>query len=468
MNVDYESMFIDDNYTCDLTIFQGLRTKSQQQNENQSNQSKRFRLNKDISMEYFYDYDLENEIDNEIKQKNTQDSEESNNLITYQDIAYNTLRNALTRSPVLSASPSSSSSSSSLSSSLSLTCSPDKQDSTMIDSDFYKNFENLLNSKPINKMFKYNLDDSLNLTRKDTLIYLIERNISNGILAPFDQYAYFKLQTKSSNNQATIENKHVYNYYNIRKISKLTRTYNVEDRHFLKHNNLMPSCVSALLMPFFFDIFNMSELNLLGDKTVKIMLNLKKYHIAQKYLDELTLISCVSENLVWNCLALFKLKQKESNALYYFNFYLTYFYLQIYLEQLSSQMNNRFAIKEEIKRSLNIGFILSHLLDALIMTGLFKHGDYLKFKDFFQEKQRFDHSLEQTYLDNSIKNVSQTAETCFPLKLKNLCRIQIRKNLVNYNLKTLNQLALPESMKNFLVFSEDMDLIFFKKTRLFK
>jgi hypothetical protein len=240
-------MFIDDNYTCDLTIFQGLRTKSQQQNEDQSN-TKRFRLNKDISMEYFYDYDLENEIDNEIKQKNTQDSEESNNLITYQDIAYNTLRNALTRSPVLSASPSSSSSSS-LSSSLSLTCSPDKQDSTMIDSDFYKNFENLLNSKPINKMFKYNLDDSLNLTRKDTLIYLIERNISNGILAPFDQYAYFKLQTKSSNNQATIENKHVYNYYNIRKISKLTRTYNIEDRHFLKHNNLMPSCVSALLMP---------------------------------------------------------------------------------------------------------------------------------------------------------------------------------------------------------------------------
>lgn len=465
MNVDYESMFIDDNYTCDLTIFQGLRTKSQQQqqNENQSN-IKRFRLNKDINMEYFYDYDLENEIDNEIKQKNTQDSEESNNLITYQDIAYNTLRNALTRSPVLSASPSSSSSSP-----LSLTCSPNKQqlDSIMIDNDFYKNFENLLNSKPINKMFKYNLDDSLNLTRKDTLIYLIERNISNGILAPFDQYAYFKLQTKSSNNQATIENKYAYNYYNIRKISKLTRTYNIEDKHFLKHNNLMPSCVSALLMPFFFDIFNMSELNLLGDKTVKMMLSLKKYHIAQKYLDELTLITCVSENLVWNCLALFKLKQKESNALYYFNFYLTYFYLQIYLEQLSSQMNNRFAIKEEIKRSLNIGFILPHLLDALIMTGLFKHGDYLKFKDFFQEKQRFDHSLEQTYLDNSIKNVSQTAETCFPLKLKNLCRIQIRKNLVNYNLKTINQLALPESMKNFLVFSEDMDLIYFKKTRLF-
>jgi len=62
--------------------------------------------------------------------------------------------------------------------------------------------------------------------------------------------------------------------------------------------------------------------------------------------------------------------------------------------------------------------------------------------------------------ENSIKNVSLTADICFPLRLKNLCRIQIKKSLINYNIETLDRLDIPSATKKFLMYTDELDLIY--------
>lgn len=511
MNIDstsFESSMIIDQDTYDLTVFNtDFSTKQSYKLNRCFEQSddympnKRMRLEDDCDETSNCDFDsedLDNDTDNESIRTNCfktnhnclNDSQisdidlgDSADTKNYQQIAYRNLRNALAEksfclSPFRSTSSSSSSSSTSRSSSLSV--SPKLTDQLLIkslevidlrDNDLLENFENLLTRRPINKMFKYSFNQ-LNLHRKETFIYLIERNMSNKILSPFDQYAYLKLKNGKllNTNLISDQTKYDFNYCNIKKISKLMRTLNVREKSFLKQNNLMPNCISSLLMPFFFDIFTMSELKLFGDETVNIMLNLKQTYKAQVYLDEQTLTSYLTENIVWNCLALFKLKLKDLSddqtlRMGYFNYYLTYIYIRMHLDYLLSGIRTD-SCKDLLKRSIELGFVLPHLLDALILTGLFKHCDYVKFKKFFQEKKKRVQCIENVYLENAMNNVSQTADICFPLKLKNLCRIQIKKSLVNYSVDSLNQLAIPNSTKRFLMYNDELELIYTKKSRL--
>lgn len=403
---------------------------------------------------------------------------------TYQQMAFRHWRNALVEttfcSPFRSSTAlksSSSSSSSNSSQSNSLSSSPKLADQILIQSleminfkeeKLVENFEAILANKPLNKMFTYAFNQ-LNLNRKETFIYLIERNMSNKILSPFDQYAYVKLKNIKSfasltnTNLINLNERYDFNYYNIKKLSKLMRTMSVHERNFLKQNNLMPSCVSSHLMPFFFDIFSMSDLKQIGDDTVNKMLGLKQaFKATQLYLDEHTLTSYLVENLLWNCLALFKFKltdlvaDSKTTRMGYFNFYLAFVYIQIHLEQTKDTFL--------VKRLNEYKQILSHLFDALVLTGMFAHGDYVRFRQFYEEKKKRFQCLENVYLENAIRSIAPTADVCFPLKLKNLCRIQIKKSLVNYNMDTLNKLNVPVSTRKFLLFSEEMEIIYSKKS----
>ena len=373
----------------------------------------------------------------------------------YQEIAYRYLKNSLTTEDVICSSPKTSDQL--LIKSLEVIDLRENVSSS-------DNLEKLLMDKPINKMFKYSFD-KLNLQHKDILIFLIERNFSYKLLSPFDYNAYLKLKPSRELISKIISQQsiHDFNYYNIRKIAKLLRTLHPADRNFLKQNNLMPSCLSNLLMPFFFDIFSMSELKLYGSETVNTMLSLKQAYKAQVYLNELTLTSCLDVNVIWNCLALFKMKMKYRNAdeetirMGFFNFYLSYMYIQIHMGM--SARNSK-----DLQHSHELTSVLNRFLDALILTGYFKHKDYVKFKNFYNEKKKPIQSIEQTYYENSMRNISLTADVCFPLRLKNLCRIQVKKSLVNYDTETLDSLGIPSATKRFLMYTDELDLIYSKKS----
>lgn len=377
-------------------------------------------------------------------------STDTNETENYQEIAYRYLKNSLIEDVICS--------------------SPKTGDHFLVKSlevidlrenvSFSDNLEKLLIDKPINKIFKYSFD-KLNLQHKDILIFLIERNFSYKLISPFDYYAYCKLKPKQelTNRIISQQSIHDFNYYNIRKIAKLLRTLHPQDRNFLRQNNLMPSCLSNLLMPFFFDIFSISELKQYGCESVNIMLSLKQAYKAQVYLNELTLTSCLDVNVIWNCLALFKLKLNSQHAdedtvrMGFLNFYLSYLYIQIHMGMTAQNSN-------DLKHSNELASVLNRFLDALILTGYFKHTDYVKFKKFHDEKKKPVQSIEQAYYENSIKNVSLTADICFPLRLKNLCRIQIKKSLINYNIETLDRLDIPSATKKFLMYTDELDLIY--------
>ena len=357
-----------------------------------------------------------------------------------------------------------------------------------------KSLESML--KPISQILKYNL--KLNITRKDTLIYLIERNNTNKIFSPFDLFAYSRLKSTNLNKlvetltiQHLSETKNDYNYLNIRKVSKLLKRFSLNDKNFLKQNNLMPNCLSSFLMSYFFDIFSMTELQKYGKNTVGLMLNLKRSIKPQLNLDAQSLTSNLTENIIWNCIILFRNKFDYKKTVLrngFLNFYLSYLYILINLEMVVTEIqrtNLHFdanSIRTEIKRTIELNFMLPHLLDAFVLTGHFQPRDYFDFKKFFEDKflhkkienqplsshdinynnNRSINDIEEAYLNSAMKNLSQTADTCFPLKLKNLCRIKIRNSLTICAWESLDNLNIPNTTKRFLMYEYEIENMYMK------
>jgi hypothetical protein len=380
--------------------------------------------------------------------------------------------------------------------------------------------------RPINKIFKYGLNN-LNLMKKDTLLFLIESSSASRIVAPFDELAYARLTKMSGGlldtaacfGSASVANvsasKLDFNYQHIKRLHRLLKevSYNPLDRKFLKRNALLPNCVSNLFMPFYFDVFRMTEMQSLFNKEqVELVLNLKKsfaVKTSQLMLDYNVLTSYFKENVVWNCLVLFKYKQPkreltQSVRLAYFNFYLSFVYIQIHLESVvfyhqnsmnshNSSYNNK-VVKDHMKKAIELGLLLPCLLDALISNGLFTHTDYVKFKRFCRKQlllkppQAFpgkreggnvqqnaeDSSfrkvaidLESKYYENATKSVEAKCETCFPLTLKHLCRIKVKNCMTQFDVKAVNSLNLPGAMKSFLLFDDEIGRNFLRNRNLF-
>ena len=375
--------------------------------------------------------------------------------------------------------------------------------------------------RPISKLFRYSLNSRLNLTKKETLLFLIESSHANRITAPFDQLAYSRLTKLNILDAAAAESvddnsKLDFNRMNIKKLSKLLRlvNFNPLDKTYLRKNPLLPNCVSTLLMPFYFDIFKMTELqSVFGTKEqIALVLNLKKayaHKTTQLLLDYNMLTSYFKENVIWNCLTLYKYQMKKrgesvASRMAYLNFYFSFVYIQIHLESVvlffsggggssESQWNtieNKLVKEQHMKKVIEMSLLLPALLEALIENGLIKHVDYIKFKRFYA-KYRFLNDnknnsnknisnnnnnnnnrgrsidLESRYYENCMKSVEGKCESCFPLKLKNLCRMKIRECMEPLNLSAVNKLSLPSSMKSFILFDDEIGRNFLRNRNLF-
>lgn len=319
--------------------------------------------------------------------------------------------------------------------------------------------------------------------RKETLVFLIEQNFQNRIKSPFDLFAYNRLKSGSAFKDASIDtktSKFNYNYLNVRKLSKLLNFYeNPLDKKYLKQNNLLPCCVGQFLMPFYFDIFKVSELNQLSREEIDMNLLLKRTYKSHIYLDYESLIGNYKENILWNCFILFKYKFSSTQTLRmeFFNYFLALNYSYQHLEHVVShlqslnQPKHAQMISEHLSKALDLSMTLPFLFDTLILTGMFKHSDYVRFKAFAQSRLMFSSqgkqlSLERVYYENSLKNICHKAEHCFPLKLKNLCRIKIKEQCDKFDSAQVNKFAIPKTIKCFLMFEDELREFYLKYKNL--
>lgn len=308
----------------------------------------------------------------------------------------------------------------------------------------------------------YNLKD-LDLSHRATLSYLIERNISNAIVSPFDQYAYSKL-TKTSMD-ANLRKAKSYDNYNsckLKYLSNLVKQFKLTDKEYLKRNQFLPSAVSSFLAPFLFDIFTVSDLERLGTTTVETILNLRRSFTPRKFLKKDYLMSEISQDILWNCIALYKFKLPSGSNLRMglFNYYLSYIYMLTHLELvLKSKDYNASLLNEYSKKIADLEKLLPILLNALILNGLFKHSDLHNFKRFIKNNHKTcQANIESAYYKNGIKHLSSVVSTSFPLSLSSLCRIKIRNNLKQYDSMTINQLNLSQHMKETLMFNKELKM----------
>lgn len=313
----------------------------------------------------------------------------------------------------------------------------------------------------------YNLQ-CLNLTDKETLLYLIERNLSNSIMAPFDQYAYTKLTNNALGStlpDASSFDK--YNSFKIKKLDELSKTYTLNSRTYLKLNSFMPSAISAFLSPFFLEIFTISHLDQLGSKCVNKMLNLRRTStLTKKTLNREQLFENITQNLIWNIIALYKLKAPSGGNILVrmglFNFYLSNVYMLTHLERLVASLQSSQAIQSKIesftKKITELKRLLPALLKALYKNGLFNGEDFHAFKRFCADKLASveSKSLEHDYYSCAKEQISCYVELNSPLSLTSVCRNRIRSVLNVYEADVFDQLELSKIHTSFLMFDEEL------------
>lgn len=340
----------------------------------------------------------------------------------------------------------------------------------------------------------------MHIMRKDTLTFLIELNLKNNIQSPFDLLSYERLKKINRFNldaylSEPSTSKYNYNYSNVKRLAKIIKMPEINenplDRRYLKQNNLLPSCVSTFLMPFYFDIFKVTELNQFSQEQIQMMLCLKRSYKAQIYLNYESLISYFRENIVWNSFILFKYKFFSDNAklrMGLFNFYLSFVHILTHLELVISYHQKQLQlqtvpmadssqhqlIKDHIKRGIELTNCLPYLLETLILTGLFKQADLVKFRKFYTTKylllnrttshQQQAYNLDVVFYEQAYRAVElkTNAGQCFPLNLKNLCRIKIKDSMSNYNAGNVDKLNIPKSVKSFLMYDNEINDFFLK------
>ena len=322
--------------------------------------------------------------------------------------------------------------------------------------------ELIINRRTYLTVPQYSLN-CLNLSDKETLMYLIERNVSNSILAPYDLYAYTKLtNTPLESLLAKISVFDKYNSLKIKKSYEMSKTYSLNSKTYLKSNSFIPNAISAFLSPFFLEIFTVSDLEQLGSKCVRKMLNLRGIHIHRSSLHE-QLFENISQNILWNIITLYKFKIKCDNPairMGLFNFYLSYVYILTHLECLIHSDNEPLQANLEsyIRKTNELRRLLPMLLQALYQNGLFKNEDFHAFKQFCAERQTKmeQNSLENKYYTTAIEQISSSMCTISPLSLASLCRLKIKSSLNVYDLEEVSQLQLSKPVISFLMFDEEL------------
>lgn len=326
-----------------------------------------------------------------------------------------------------------------------------------------ENLEILLDTqtRAFRNSFKNNIDN-LDLNDKETLFFIIDRNLQNCVVPPADIFAYSKLNKMASLENLNVKRYDRYNCLKINHIHKLSKKYDINSKPFLKHNTLLPGSIAYYLTPFFFDIFSMNNLKGIDKKTVKFMLYLKKSYTQQKQFDSVQLNSNIQQNILWNCIALNNLKfvRNDTMRMGMFNTYLCFIYVLTHTELLitnSHHIGHRISTAEESKISM-LKDLLPFLLDALILNGHFTQSDYYKFKQFALIKLRGnEENIETNYYRNSLKYVTMHPKLQSPLNLSSLCRITIKDSIKKFNRETLAELKLSKATENFLMFENELN-----------
>lgn len=210
------------------------------------------------------------------------------------------------------------------------------------------------------------------------------------------------------------------------------------------------------------------------------------------------------ENIIWNCIVLFKFKLYQtptdgtesqlfggsgrSNSSgfnnYFINFYLSFFYIRTHMELVLLKIKDNAALSETMRKKLaDLDSYLPQLLNALVLTGNFTQLDYHRLRRFCMKqgydvddiddtiesslasKTRRRRSIDLTgeYFKNVIKSVQPTFQTAFPLKLKDLCRIKIRNSLNQLDSTSIAQLNVTPDVQSFLLFDNEIRQILMKK-----
>ena len=330
-------------------------------------------------------------------------------------------------------------------------------------------------------LLKYNLDN-LSLNRKDTVLFLIEKNLRNHIVSPFDQLAYMrmrKLGACAAYRNLEFSREHDYNYKSITQLHKfmLKLNRNLLNKKYLTKNNLLCGCVSMFLMPFFFDIFKPTEVQTFSQTTVDTILQLKRAYKTEMHLRYDSLISYFEENIVWNCIVLYKYKfgADSRTRMGYLNFYMSFVYILIHLRSVALHSSNQTVVKTHLRKVAELSSVLPQLLDALIQNGLLTYKDYSSFESFLNKQtptllelgangeplldsnaNNLISEFKQTYLNMSYKALSSRIGQLFPMKLKHMCRIRVKQLMSTYDSKTVGQLDVSEPVKNMLLFDDEL------------
>lgn len=319
----------------------------------------------------------------------------------------------------------------------------------------------------LNYLFDYNLNNRLNITKKETLLWLIQKSHKNNIISPFDQHAYSKL-VKDKCNLVKRSPELNYNYESISKINNILKKldYNLNSKRFLNANNLLCNCVSSSLMVFFFDLFRISEIQSFDEETINIMIKLKSAYKPQKYLNPRILFEYLAENVLWNSLVLYKyrLDDWEKNKMGYFNFYLSYIYILIHMELIVLCDKAKPVVLDYLNKKINdLNSALPNFLKALILNGLLKQDDITKFENFIINNKlnrlkcarKLD--IKYIYFEKALACVSNKAGLSFPLRLKDLCRIRVKESVQSYEPSKIFKLSLnDDKLKGFLMFDQEI------------
>ncbi|RMZ95826.1 hypothetical protein BpHYR1_017284 [Brachionus plicatilis] len=297
-------------------------------------------------------------------------------------------------------------------------------------------------------IFKINLSH-MNLMKKENLLCLIEKNFSNGIKCPFDLFAYTRLCKIPCSGFDQKQNS--YNWSTVRKISKMFPSYQINplDTKFLQNNPLLACSAGAFLMPFYFDIFSIRELNEFSPIEIDMIVDLKKKYPTHVHLNYDSMISNYKDDILWNCLYNFNdLKKFGSNRHEFFNYFLAMMYTLYHLEYVVNHIQRQPNYEKNILRIhftkvLELSEMIPFLFEAYILTGLFTHADYIHYERFVIDKLKLKikkneyKKIESVYYENTLNMIRQTSGKVFPLKLSNLCRISIKNCMNDFNQKNI-------------------------------
>lgn len=144
-----------------------------------------------------------------------------------------------------------------------------------------------------------------------------------------------------------------------------------------------------------------------------------------------------------------------------------------YLQLNPSAQNNQ-TLKDHIRRAIELSNVLPYLLETLILTGMFKHCDYIRFKKFVYSKyppalvgsaDSPNTDIETVYFENGLKAVEAKISSKFPMSLKALCRLQVNQSMKEFVPRAVEKLNIPKSTKAYLMYDTEIDEFFLSQAK---